>query len=168
VGSWHVVQTPRSLLIAILVASLALAGCGSDEESSEKPSSVPGGADPAAVEVIEAWSSTLREGDVEGAAEFFALPSDARNGPIAIHITERADAVRFNESLPCGAVLERAVDHAGVVIATFRLTERPGEGRCGDGTGGLARTAFRIADGEILEWVRFPDPAEIPTPGDVI
>jgi hypothetical protein len=171
VRSWHPVQTPRSPLIAILAASLALAGCGSDDsdgESTEEPSSVPGGADPAAVEVIEAWSSTLREGDVEGAAEFFALPSDARNGPIAIHITERADAVRFNESLPCGAVLERAVDHAGVVVATFRLTERPGEGRCGDGTGGLARTAFRIADGEILEWVRFPDPAEIPTPGDVI
>ena len=157
-----------SPLIAPLVISLALTGCGSDEDAAEQRSSVPGGADPAALEVIEAWSSTLREGDVEGAAEFFALPSDARNGPVAIHITERADAVRFNERLPCGAVLERAVDHAGVVVATFRLTERPGAGRCGAGTGELARTAFRIAGGEIVEWLRVPTSTEPSPPADVV
>jgi hypothetical protein len=157
---------PKPLLLTLL--ALALTGCGSEDEGPRPPpSGVPGGADPAAVEVIDAWSSTLREGDVEGAAEFFALPSDAQNGPISIHITERADAVRFNESLPCGAVLERAIDHAGVVIATFRLTERPGAGRCGDGTGELARTAFSIVDGEIAEWLRVPGPVEAPAPGEL-
>ena len=152
-----------------LAASLALAACGTDAvELSEAPSQVPGGANPAAVAVIDAWSAALREGDVEGAAEYFALPSEAQNGPIPVEIDEPGDAVRFNESLPCGAVLERAIDHAGVVIATFRLTERPGPGRCGSGTGERAQTAFRIADGEILEWLRVPGPVEVPAPGDVV
>jgi hypothetical protein len=159
---------PRSPL-AMLAVSLALTGCGSEsEETGPPPSPIPGGADPASVEVIEEWSSTLRQGDVDAAAELFALPSEVQNGPIPMEIEVRADAVRFNESLPCGAVLERAVDHAGVVIATFRLTERPGAGRCGTGTGERARTAFRIADGEILEWLRVPGPIDVPAPGDVV
>jgi hypothetical protein len=159
----------RSPFIALLAISLASAGgCGADgEESEEQPPQVPGGADPAAVEVIEEWSTALRGGDVEGAAGVFALPSEAQNGPLGIEIEERADAVRFNESLPCGAELERAIDHAGVVIATFRLTERPGPGRCGTGTGELARTAFRIADGEIVEWLRVPGPTDAPPSGEL-
>jgi hypothetical protein len=162
-------RMPRLPIIAPLAAWLALAGCGSDGEEPQEPASpVPGGADPAAVEVIEDWSSTLREGDVEGAAELFAIPSEAQNGPTHIEISDRADAVSFNESLPCGAKLERAVDHAGVVIATFRLTERPGPGRCGAGTGELARTAFRIAGGEIVEWLRVPTSAEPSPPADVV
>jgi hypothetical protein len=164
----------RSHLIALLSLALALTGCGSSLDDSKEPSSpVPGGADPASVAVIDDWSTALRDGDVEEAADFFALPSQAQNGPIGIEITERADAVRFNESLPCGAVLERASDHAGLVIATFRLTERPGPGRCGTGTGELAGTAFRIADGEILEWLRVPlpdgeDEGAEPAPSDVV
>ncbi len=117
--------------------------------------------------MIDAWSSALREGDVDRAADFFALPSEAQNGPIPIEISDRADAVRFTESLPCGAVLERAVDHAGAVIATFRLTERPGAGRCGTGAGETARTAFRIADGEIVEWLRVPGPIDAPPTGEL-
>jgi hypothetical protein len=152
-----------------MLISLLLAACGTDTvRLEEAPAGVPGGADPAAVAVIDAWSTSLREGDVQGAADFFALPSEAQNGPIPVQIDEPGDAVRFNESLPCGAVLERAVDHAGVVIATFRLTERPGPGRCGSGTGELAHTAFRIADGEILEWLRVPSPVDAPTPGNVV
>jgi hypothetical protein len=159
---------PKSPLIAFLALALVLFGCGSEgDEPEEESSPVPGGADPAAVEVIEAWSSTLREGDVEGAAELFAVPSEVQNGPVPIEISDHADAVRFNESLPCGAELERAVDHAGVVIATFRLTERPGAGRCGTGTGELARTAFRIVDGEIAEWLRVPGPLATPPSGEL-
>ena len=161
---------PKLFPLALLVTALALAGCGAtgaDEVETTIPGIV-GGADPEAVGVIEAWSTALREGDVDGAAEFFALPSEAQNGPARIEISERADAVSFNRSLPCGAELERAVDHAGFVIATFRLTERPGEGRCGAGTGDVARTAFRISNGEIVEWLRVPGPAEVPAPGDVV
>jgi hypothetical protein len=38
--------------------------------------------------------------------------------------------------------------------ATFRLTERPGPGICGPGTGEAAKTSFVIRDGKIAEWRR--------------
>jgi hypothetical protein len=51
------------------------------------------------------------------------------------------------------------------VITTFRLTERPGAGRCGSGTGHTARTAFRIRDEQITDWLRLenaePDPGTL-------
>jgi hypothetical protein len=40
------------------------------------------------------------------------------------------------------------------VTASFDLTERPGAGRCGSGTGEEASTAFVIRDGKIVEWRR--------------
>ena len=45
----------------------------------------------------------------------------------------------------------------GFFIATFRLTERPGEGECGSGTGETARTAFRVRDAHITDWLRVQD-----------
>jgi hypothetical protein len=150
------------------VALTFLAGCGGDSDSESTaptdadapdapeaaPREVPGDADPKAVEVIGAWADTLREGDVEGAADYFAIPSTAENGPLLIRIRSSEDAVEFNESLPCGAELMRAEGGDEFVTATFRLTERPGPGTCGAGTGELARTAFVIRDGEIVEWRR--------------
>ncbi len=130
----------------------------------------PGGADPAEVEVVDEWARALSEGDVEGAAAYFAIPSFAQNGPQALPIRDREDALLFNRSLPCGAELIRATDHAGFVIATFRLGERPGPGECGPGTGTRARTAFRIEDGKIAEWRRVPAgaPEGEPLPSDVV
>ena len=43
------------------------------------------------------------------------------------------------------------------MIVTFRLTERPGKGSCGGGTGATARTAFRVRRGLITDWLRVPD-----------
>jgi limonene-1,2-epoxide hydrolase len=106
------------------------------------------------VAVIAAWVDTLREGDVEGAAEYFAVPSVAVNGGLMLRIESPEDAVAFNESLPCGAELLRAESMGDVVTATFRLTERPGPGTCGEGVGELAQTAFEIEDGKIVEWRR--------------
>ena len=40
------------------------------------------------------------------------------------------------------------------VLATFRLTERPGPGECGSGVGHTAQTDFVIEDGLIVEWRR--------------
>ena len=85
--------------------------------------------------MIAAWVDTLRAGDVEGAAELFAIPSTAVNGGLMLRIRSTDDAVAFNESLPCGAELIRAEGMGETVTATFRLTERPGPGTCGDGTG---------------------------------
>ena len=103
--------------------------------------------------MIEDWSTTLSEGDVEGAADFFALPSIAQNGTLLLSIESREDAIEFNESLPCGAEVISARSQGEFTTATFRLSERPGGG-CGPGTGGTASTSFVIEDGKIVEWRR--------------
>jgi hypothetical protein len=115
---------------------------------------VSGDADPADVAVIDGWVSALRRGDVDAAAGYFALPSVAENGPIIVRIRSTEDAVRFNESLPCGARLIRAESAGEFTTATFRLTERPGPGSCGPGTGSVAKTSFVIRDGKIAQWRR--------------
>jgi hypothetical protein len=153
----HIATTAATLLTA-----LALAACDSSEDEQSTTTGgtpttsdreIPGGADPAEVQVIDEWSMTLAEGDVRGAARFFAFPSIAQNGP-TIHIFDLDDARLFNASLPCGATLERAETEGEYTVATFRLTERPGPGSCGDGTGAEAQTAFLIEDGKIVEWRR--------------
>src|SRR5206468_3837552 len=115
---------------------------------------VAGNADPADVHVIDAWVTALRHGDVDAAARYFAIPSVAENGPILLHIHSLDDARRFNQSLPCGARLVRAETQGEFTTATFRLTERPGPGTCGPGTGGTAKTSFVIHGGKIAEWRR--------------
>jgi len=77
----------------------------------------------------------------------------AENG-VLIHIRSLDDARRFNESLPCGARLIRAETAGDFTTATFHLTERPGPGLCGNGTGQTAQTSFVIRDGKIVEWRR--------------
>ena len=129
---------------------------------------VPGGADPEATQVIEDWATALREGDVEGAAEYFELPSIAQNGTPLLQLESRRDVILFNRALPCGAELISAEQDGRFTVATFELTERPGPGKCGDGVGNEARTAFVIEDGLITEWIRaagepqFEPPAEGP------
>jgi hypothetical protein len=163
---WAVKPTKRSVALALSLAVLggfAIVACGEDEEESTDtaesseavaPEDVPGDADLEAKRVIGAWVHALREGDVEEAASYFAIPSIAENGPILVRIRSEADAVAFNESLPCGAEMIRAEGQGNFTTATFRLTERPGEGTCGQGTGETASTAFVIRDGEIVEWRR--------------
>ena len=150
-------------LLPLVLVCATLAACGGDDEAT---TSIPGGADPDAVAVIDDWARTLRAGDVDGAAGFFALPSVAQNGP-TLQINDIEDARLFNASLPCGAILEEAVDDGEFTIATFELTERPGPGTCGSGTGADARTAFKIEDGKIVEWRRVADEPDSsqPAPG---
>jgi hypothetical protein len=116
---------------------------------------------PAAVRIVRAWANTLRRGDVRGAARYFALPSLVSNGTAPIKLQTREHARFFNRTLPCGAKLIGTEPAAkGFFIATFRLTERPGKGKCGSGTGGTARTAFRVRHKHITDWVRVPDIAQ--------
>jgi hypothetical protein len=145
----------RALGIA-LVAAFALYGCGGsgDSSTSTEATTIEGNADPADVEVIDGWVTSLRHGDVDAAADYFAIPSVAENGPVLVRIRSDEDAVRFNESLPCGARLIRADSAGEFTTATFRLTERPGPGLCGPGTGGVAKTSFVIRDGKIVQWRR--------------
>lgn len=153
-------MTYRAPVLAIL-ATAALAGCGSSVGDGAD-TTIPGDAEPEPAGVVEDWAAALNEGDIQAAAELFALPSEAQNGPAAIEIETIEDARLFNRSLPCGVeVLEieggpRGGEEAGIVTATFELTERPGAGECGPGTGSRARTAFKIEDGRIAAWLRVP------------
>lgn len=140
---------------AAVLLILGAAACGSDDSDSE-PSEIPGGADPEAVQVIDDWSQTLSEGDVEGAADYFAVPSIAQNGTPPLDLDSRDDVIAFNEALPCGAELVEATEEDDFIVATFELTDRPGGG-CGPGVGGEAKTAFVIEDGKIAEWRRAAD-----------
>jgi len=145
------------MTVALVVA---LSGCGGSSDTSGQDSvgnraaKVSGDADPTDVKVIEGWVDTLRRGDVEGAASYFAIPSVAQNGPELIRIRSTKDAVLFNRTLPCGARLVEAESTGKFTTATFRLTERPGPGACGPGVGTTAQTAFVIENGKIAEWSR--------------
>jgi hypothetical protein len=109
--------------------------------------------------VIKAWSDALRRGRVARAVAYFRIPSRVSDGRAPIELTSRSDVRLFNESLPCGARLEKTRRAGGTfVLATFVLTERPGPGSCGDGTGKRARTLFDIQDGRIVQWIRATDP----------
>jgi hypothetical protein len=149
--------------IAAVTAVVLLAGCGSGHKSRQGSSASAGAgrSQAAAVEVIRAWSSALRRGDVRGAARYFALPSVFANGsgqvPVIIIHTER-EAQVINESLPCGALFISAVKSGRYVKALFRLTDRPGPGGgCGAGIGQLASTDFVVRGGRIAQWIRAPD-----------
>jgi hypothetical protein len=146
-------------LIAIAAAAVIVVASGSDEGDDDAGREIPGDADPESAALIQEWAMTLAGGDVEGAARFFAIPSVAENGGVVFEIESRDDARLFNASLPCGAELTRAEAEGEATVATFRLTERPGPGRCGSGTGMTAQTAFLIEDGEIVEWRRVDDGA---------
>ncbi|HWF71751.1 MAG TPA: hypothetical protein VG186_00305 [Solirubrobacteraceae bacterium] len=147
-------------LVAMAGMAMIGAGCGSSTRHAASSTAGPSTADATATAVIRGWSTALRRGDLNTAAQYFALPSEFVNGPadvIAIH-TE-ADARIANASLPCGAVLISAARRGRFVSALFRLTDRVGaSGACGSGTGQLARTNFIIAHGHILEWIRAPSP----------
>jgi hypothetical protein len=161
--------------LALALAASWAGGClgGGDDGDSGRaaratPSPAATGSVPApsakpeqgAEEVIRAWADTLRRGDVARAAEYFALPSTVSNGTPPLKLRTRRDVEVFNRALPCGAevVATEAAPH-GFVIATFRLTERPGAGRCGQGTGATARTALLVRDGHITDWLRVPEDA---------
>jgi hypothetical protein len=161
----HGLMRSKRWVAGPLLCVALLAACGEDSEepdatqpgdepASVVPEDVPGDADDEAKQVIGAWVDALREGEVEEAASYFAIPSVAENGPVLVRIRSTEDAIAFNESLPCGAKLIRAEGEGDFVTAIFELTERPGPGSCGPGTGETASTAFVIRDGEIVEWRR--------------
>jgi hypothetical protein len=145
----------RAAVLVSIAAATGLLACGGGADGSSAPS-VPAGHQ--AVAVIEGWVEALSEGDVGGAAGYFALPSVAENGTAPLALRSRADVVAFNRSLPCGARLVRASPLGRFIAATFRLTDRPG-GDCGSGSGLLARTAFVVRNGKIVQWRRLPSPA---------
>jgi hypothetical protein len=158
-------SSAAAALATLALASAVLLGCG-DDGGPAPGDQAPGGADPEAARVIDEWSQTLSEGDVEGAADYWEIPSVAQNGTPPLELDSRADVIAFNRALPCGAELVDAQGHFGVTIATFELSERPGPGECGAGVGATARTAFVIEDGKITEWRRVDDEPVVEPSGD--
>ena len=157
---------------ALLLTGLALVptACGSDTKTATMPPPPKRAATPPAVPdrkpaaaadvaVIRGWADALRHGREERAARYFAIPSVVSNGTSPIRLTSRDDVRFFNRTLPCGAKVLHAEDSGRFVVATFRLTERPGPGRCGSGVGGEASTAFLIRDRHIVQWRRVLEPA---------
>jgi hypothetical protein len=114
------------------------------------------------IRVIRGWANALRAGHVAQAARFFAIPAIVADGTNPLRsLRDRAAILEFNRGLPCGARLvetQRGAD--SFVIATFRLTERPGRGECGSGVDHLAATAFLIEKRRIVQWRRAADPAQ--------
>jgi hypothetical protein len=155
------------LTLVCALALIAFSGCGdgSSPTGETTPGDATAEADAGDLEVIEGWSRALSEGDLEGAADYFALPSTAENGPVLVDIETREDAIAFNDSLPCGAEVVSAQTTGDFTAATFRLSDRPG-GDCGDGAGGRASTSFEIEDGKIVEWRRIDSPGSAPTDGE--
>lgn len=114
--------------------------------------------------VVRGWADALREGHLERAVRYFAIPSVVSNGTKPIKLSSRDDVRFFNRTLPCGAQVMRVEDSGAYVIARFILTERPGKGQCGSGVGGQASAAFLIRRHHIVQWRRVVEPAPDATP----
>ena len=113
--------------------------------------------------MIRGWVDSLRQGDVEQAASYFAIPSVAENGPVLIRIT----AAQRRRALQPVAALRRAPDP--------RRDRRPVHDRdlpphraagardaAGREPAATAKTSFVIRDGKIVQWRRVgatPEPA---------
>jgi hypothetical protein len=143
------VTCPRPLAIAILLTAALAASCGEESQQQREHKDLG---------VIRGWVETLADGDVDGAADYFAVPSVVQNATPPLTLRSRAAVVEFNRSLPCGAKLVKARPAGRFIVGTFRLQERPG-GDCGSGVGLLARTAFVIREGRIVQWRRLPNPS---------
>jgi hypothetical protein len=168
----------RSWIALLLV--LGLAGCGSMSDAERFSLTTPGSDELVVreiegsetprrgrptrdeIKVIRGWADALRAGKVNRAARFFAIPTIVLDGTNPQRTLPNMQAVRdFNRGLPCGARLVKTVRGRGsFVVATFRLTERPGPGSCEGGVGNLADTAFLIEKHHIVQWLRQPDPAQ--------
>lgn len=161
------VPLQRPALLAGLGLALALGACGGggDGTVARPPATAPSRVDPADADVVRAWADALRHGHVAAASARFALPAVVANSSPPLRLATRAAVRGFNRSLPCGArlVATETTPH-GFLVATFRLTERPGAGECGSGTGRFARVAIIVRRGLIAWWVRIEDPLTPPPP----
>ncbi len=123
-------------------------------EGSEKPR--VGKPTRAEMKVIRAWAAAMTAGRIVEAASLFDVPTAVSDG---VHpqqsLHDRHAILAFNRSLACG---QRLVDYKrgapSKVIATFKLTERPGAaGECGKNVGLKSQTAFVVEEDLIQQWI---------------
>ena len=171
----------RTLLPVLAAITLAVAGCGSGDDSTSSTAAsraggtagtvtpklepVPSapGVDPASARVVRDWVAALRGGDAARAANFFAVPTVVSNGSGLMKLRSRSAVLAFNRGLPCGArMIAARRAKKGFLIATFVLMNRHGGGRCDIPPGSTARTAFRVRGGRITDWIRVADLPKAP------
>lgn len=152
---------PRFLPLLCAVVLVAGCGGGGDEEQAATPTptgtpspsasaeAAPGPGVARAEQVITGWSEALRRSDVEKAAGFFTVPLVVSQGRTA-RLTTRGQVRIFNTGLPCGSKVTGVEREQDYFVASFVLTERPGQ-RC-DGPGNSARVAFKLSGDKIREW----------------
>jgi hypothetical protein len=157
-----VAMARRAICGLLLICAVLVAGCGSSDDSAQTTATKPGTVAGPAEKVIRGWADALRSGNIERAASYFAVPATVSNSGAPIKLLSKAEVEFFNTTLPCGAKVRSttAVAH-GLTLTTFELTERPGAGRCGSGTGRTAHVAIRVRKGKITEWRRANDPAKV-------
>ena len=154
----------RAISAAALVCGVLVSGCGSDDKpSAGKTTTTPSAAQSRAEKVIRGWADALRGGDLKKAATYFAVPVTVSNSGTPLKLLTPAEVEFFNQTLPCGAkVTSTKQISRGFTLATFELTERPGEGNCGTGTGNTARVAIRVKKGKITDWRRVGALPQVP------
>ena len=142
----------RFASIALVLASLLVAGCDSDSEQAEtQPASTPSTEE----RIVRAWITALNEGDYDRAARYFAKGAIVDQGR-PIKLPNAAAARFFNRSLPCRAELVDVDDEPGPrALASFTLSEGPG-GPCE----GRARVRVTVKDGLFTEWRQLPEGPE--------
>lgn len=174
----------RILAAATLICAALVAGCGGDDDGPQSRTlSEPGEAtQPARPEddrVIRAWAKALRSGDLDGAVAHWAVPARAQNGTPLLLLDSRRGVRAFNDGLTCGAVPTRTRRSGSFTIVDFRLVERRGGQGCGPAVGASARSAIRVRDGKITDWIRLPEatppgepgpeaPAPVGPPGPIV
>jgi hypothetical protein len=166
---------------ALVVLALLIAGCGGGDKDERLRLTTPKGKETPSAEAtataaaeggkvtraeeatIRGWADALRNGKVDRAVRYWAVPAVFSNGNPPVRLPTVKAIREVNEGFPCGAKLvstQRDPRDRDFVDAVFVLTERRGSPRPCDGTGGRAATAFRIRNRKIVEWLRLPNPPE--------
>ncbi len=124
-------------LALICLAALALlAGCS--------------GSDPSAADIVRSWSEALNADRNDAAADLFASGAIVVQGETEFRLADHADAVAWNEGLPCNGRIVELSESDGVVRATFLL--RDSQTSPCDGPGQNATALFTVRDGKITRW----------------
>jgi limonene-1,2-epoxide hydrolase len=132
---------PRIATGLALLATVALAGCGSGSPSAES--------------VVRAWSAALNQDDNNTAGSLFAKNAEiVQNGQV-ITLRTRHQAVAWNSALPCSGRIVSIHSRGETATATFVLGDRR-HSHC-DGPGQETTAIFKVVRGKIVLWHQTSD-----------
>jgi len=126
----------RFSLALVFAFAAVLSGCGSSSPSPES--------------VARAWSQELNSGDNAAAAKLFAPGAEIVQAGTTIRLNTQAEAVAWNEALPCSGRIVAMKTHDDTATATFELGDRQ-QSKC-DGPGQQVTAIFRVHRGKIVLW----------------